>query len=223
MYMFSPSFFEQLNLRQLMLKWQHPVTVKFILTIFDLVSIIIVLRNCLENYNMRMLFDIDTKDYDMNGSVFIRPSARGIIIKGGNVAMIHSLKYDYYKFPGGGIESDEHKEDALVREVLEETGLRVIRSSIHEYGQVHRIQKGDKEDVFIQDNYYFLCAVETEVKPQRLDDYESWECFTLEYVNPQEAINTNRRNRLEETDHIMLERDAMVLEFLIKEGYFENV
>ena len=30
--------------------------------------------------------------------------------------MIHSLKYDYYKFPGGGIEDGESNEEALIRE-----------------------------------------------------------------------------------------------------------
>ena len=97
---------------------------------------------------MRMLFEIDTKDYDINGTTFSRPSARGIIIKDGKLAMIHSLKYEYYKFPGGGIEKCEDKKNALIREVQEETGLVVIPETIKEYGMVHRIQKGDYEDVF---------------------------------------------------------------------------
>lgn len=68
---------------------------------------------------MRMLFVIDTKNYDRNGTTVSRPSARGIIIKDGKAAMIHSLKYDYYKFPGGGIEKTEDKKTALIREVKE--------------------------------------------------------------------------------------------------------
>ena len=31
---------------------------------------------------MRLLFEIDTNDYNKNGTVFVRPSVRGIIIKG---------------------------------------------------------------------------------------------------------------------------------------------
>lgn len=53
----------------------------------------------------------------------------------------------------------------MIREVLEETGLCVIKDSIQEYGQVHRIQKGTKEDIFIQDNYYFLCCVKEDIEP----------------------------------------------------------
>lgn len=169
---------------------------------------------------MRMLFEIDTKDYDINGSVFSRPSARGIIIQGDKVAMIHSLKYHYYKFPGGGIEAGEDMKTALVREVLEETGLSVNRNSIREYGQVHRIQKGEYEDVFIQDNYYFLCSAEANVKAQNLDEYEEDEGFTLEYITPREAINVNRQNEIAKVDRVMLQREVKVLELLMQEGYF---
>ena len=128
---------------------------------------------------MRLLFTIDTKDYDINGTKFIRPSSRAIIIKDNLVAMVHSIKYDYYKFPGGGIEANESKIEALIRETKEESGLIIIPSSIKEYGYVHRIQKSDKADVFIQDNYYYLCEVEEEIVKQKLDDYESNEKFTL--------------------------------------------
>ena len=87
-----------------------------------------------EDYKMRILFEMDKKDYVPNESVFSRPSARAVIIKDGKIAMVYSKKYNYYKFPGGGIEADECMEDALIREVLEETGLCVIRDSIQEYG-----------------------------------------------------------------------------------------
>ena len=123
------------------------------------------------------------------------------------------VKYDYYKFPGGGIEDGESLEEALLREVAEESGLQVILPSIREYGLVHRVQKGQKEAKFIQDNYYFLCEVEEKVGAQQLDDYEAEEEFTLEYVDPAHAICVNR-----DKDPIMLEREARVLEMMIQEG-----
>lgn len=168
---------------------------------------------------MRSLFEIDTKDYDINGTTVSRPSARGIIIKDGKLAMIHSIKYDYYKFPGGGIEKNEQKENALMREVLEETGLDVIPQTIKEYGMVHRIQKGDYEDVFIQDNYYYLCDVEDNVHEQKLDDYEKEEKFTLEYVSPKQVIDANKACKSKEADQIMLERECKVIGILAQEGY----
>lgn len=170
---------------------------------------------------MRILFEMDKKDYVSDGSVFSRPSARAIIIINRKIAMLYSKKYHYYEFPGGGIEIGECMEDALIREVSEETGLCVIRNSIQEYGQVHRIQKGTKEDVFIQDNYYFLCCVKEDLEQQNLDKYEAEEGFTLEVLEPQLAINVNRETMLDDSSQVMLEREALVLELLIQEGYFE--
>lgn len=145
---------------------------------------------------MRELFTIDKKNYIVNGTVGRRPSVRGIIIKDGKVAMMHSLKYDYYKLPGGGIEEGESYEDTLVREVKEESGLVVKKNSIQEFGYVRRIEKGKIEDIFIQENFYFLCDVEETVQIQELDDYEEEEGFTLEFVIPEHAISVN-----ENADH----------------------
>ena len=169
---------------------------------------------------MRLLFEMDKKDYGGCAYSFKRDSARSIIIRNGKIAMIHSLKYDYYKFPGGGIEPGECDVDAMIRETAEEAGLIVIPDSIREYGYVHRIQKSTvKEDeYFIQDNYYFLCNVEEGVKSQKLDDYESDEHFTLEYVKPETAIYSNRTKGHGPKDPVMLEREARVLEMLLSEG-----
>ena len=171
---------------------------------------------------MRLLFEIDTKDYDRNGIAFIRHSARCINIKDGLVAMVHSVKYNYYKFPGGGIEEDENPEHAMIRETREEAGLVVIPEAVKEYGYVHRIKKSDHsgEDYFVQDNFYYLCDVEEAVHSQKLDDYEADEEFTLEYVEPDKAISVNRNADHGPKDQIMLEREARVLELLKEEGYF---
>ena len=56
--------------------------------------------------------------------------------------MVHSRKYNYYKFPGGGIEAGESYAEALCREVREEAGLQVKKETIREYGIVPRMEKG---------------------------------------------------------------------------------
>ena len=65
---------------------------------------------------MRLLFELDRKDYGQCTRTYVRNSARSIIISGGKIAMVHSLKYDYYKFPGGGIKDDENPVDSMIRE-----------------------------------------------------------------------------------------------------------
>ena len=171
---------------------------------------------------MKLLFEMDKRNYDNEGKVFVRPSARAIIIKNNKVYMVHSLVYDYYKFLGGGIENNESNIDALIRETKEEAGLVVIKDSIKEYGYVHRIKKANDPgySIFIQDNYYYLCNVENNILEQQLDDYENFEKFTLELVNPKIAININRNKEHGPKDLDMIEREAKVLELLIEDGHF---
>ena len=90
---------------------------------------------------MRELAVYDYKNYKENGTVGKRPSARGIIIREGKIAMVHSLKYDYYKFPGGGIEPGETMEQALIRETREEAGLAVLEDSTPGWNRLEFIEK----------------------------------------------------------------------------------
>lgn len=167
---------------------------------------------------MRLLFEMDAKNYNPNGTQFIRPSVRAIIRQQGKIAMVHSLKYDYYKFPGGGMELGESRIDSLIRETREEAGMTVIRDSVQEYGCVHRVEKGYPEDMLIQDNFYYLCEAEPELQTQILDDYEAEEKFTLEFVAPETAIDVNRTHNHGRKNQNMLEREARVLEYLMQEG-----
>ena len=171
---------------------------------------------------MCLLFEIDLKDYQAGGTVGRRPSVRGIILRDGKIAVVHSLKYDYYKFPGGGIESGESREAALIREVREETGLSVLPESIRPFGLVRRIQKGLTEDIFVQENYYYFCDVRTETGAQSLDSYEAEEGFAPEWVTLSEAIAANRTHLHGEKQNdsfylAMIEREARVLEMLSEE------
>ena len=170
---------------------------------------------------MRLLFEMDKKDYSACTHTFTRNSARSIIIRSGKVAMVHSLKYDYYKFPGGGIEGQENPIDAMIRETREEAGLRVIPGTVKEYGIVHRIQKSDKDDTecFVQDNYYYLCEAEDESIAQDLDEYEAKESYKPEFVTPATAIEKNRNVQESPYNKMMFEREVRVLELLQAEGY----
>ncbi len=169
---------------------------------------------------MRMLFEMDKHDYSECTHTFTRDSARSIIIRDNKIAMIHSLKYDYYKFPGGGIENGEDPVEAMIRETREEAGLAVIPEIIREYGYVHRIQRSDKDhtECFVQDNYYYLCETKNDLVPQELDEYEARESYRLEYIDAATAIRKNRNVKGSPYNNMMFEREALVLELLRSEG-----
>lgn len=63
------------------------------------------------------------------------------------LVMFRKNQEKYYTFPGGGVESGETNEQAVTREIYEETSIRVSVSKLvyelrHSNGDVH---------------YYFLC------------------------------------------------------------------
>ena len=168
---------------------------------------------------MRTLFTLDAKNYDPAAPLHIRPSVRGIIIRDGKILMVHSRKFDYYKFPGGGLEPGESHEAALCREVREESGFTVVPGSVREYGLVPRRERDDDGTTFVQDNFYYLCAI-GEKLGQELDDYEDEEGFTPEFVDPKWAIHVNRFHDHHDKWGAVQYRDSSVLELLTEEGFF---
>jgi len=51
-------------------------------------------------------------------------AAGGLVVRDGSVLVVHRPKYDDWTFPKGKLEDGETWEDAALREVEEETGLR---------------------------------------------------------------------------------------------------
>lgn len=169
---------------------------------------------------MRLLFAIDLQDYEGCTRTFRRDSARGIILREGKVAMIHSRRDGYYKFPGGGIEAGESLVEAMIREVREEAGLVVKPESVREFGCVHRIQRnpGNPEEIFLQDNFYCLCQAEEAILPPQMEAYEEAAGFEPVFVDAREAIRVNRELAPGSRYQVMLLREARVLELLTEEG-----
>ena len=175
-------------------------------------------------HDMRFLFNLDRKDYDPKGPMHCRHSVRGIIIRDGKIAMAHVTNRGFYKFPGGGSERNETKLQTLVREVREEAGLVVKPETARPYGIVTRSQLSRIGDRYCQDNFYYLCDVEDIVVPQELTKSESESGYKLEFIDPSEAIRLSKESEYYNDRFIgqSIERECLVLESLISEGYFKG-
>ncbi|MCQ2506146.1 MAG: NUDIX domain-containing protein [Lachnospiraceae bacterium] len=162
---------------------------------------------------MKELFTIDAKNYNPLGRRIVRPSVRGICVKDGKVLLIYAPKYDYYKFAGGGLNEGESHEDALMREMREETGYIVKRETIKPYGHVLRIQKSfdDENASFVQDNFYYWCEVEEDRVQTEMDDYEADEGFTAVWEDPLKTSYYNDCHDHGGRKSYMIERDSKVM------------
>ena len=68
--------------------------------------------------------DLEGNQYEVDVSeLSFRPAVYGVIVENNKILL--SKQWDGYDFPGGGIEIGEPTENALIREVKEETGVDV--------------------------------------------------------------------------------------------------
>lgn len=118
---------------------------------------------------MVILFTFDEKDYTEDMPLVERFGVRAIIKRNGLYIMQKSSDGEY-KIPGGGVEKGENLIDALIREVLEETGLTVIRESIKEIGEVQEIRRDsfDASCKYIAHSYFYFCDVEADCQDTQM-------------------------------------------------------
>jgi len=122
---------------------------------------------------MERLFTLDEKNYSDDLPIFERFAVRAIICKDGKYATQQS-KFGDYKLPGGGMEKGETREQALIREVREETGLIVKPESIREIGEIleKRIDFFDPNQIFVAHSYFFFCDVEEDTVEVKMTQSE---------------------------------------------------
>ena len=142
---------------------------------------------------MRMIKVFDFADYEPHWIKFKRDSARAIIFINGKLLMVRSQKYGEYKFPGGGIERSETHAEALIREVMEETGYRLLPEGIREYGKTLLLKGWVENEIFEQESFYYTCKVDEykQFAPVPDDGYETEYGYEPILVSLDCAIATN--------------------------------
>lgn len=143
---------------------------------------------------MQLLKEIfRTEGVPREGRTIFREAVRAIVLNGRDVFMIHSPVNRDYKFPGGGIQSDESHEEALRREVREESGASIAAIQ-GEFGMVVEYDLPEEKDydIFKMASYYYLCSLGRVISAQNLDDYELDLAFKPEWVNVDRAIEANK-------------------------------
>ncbi len=124
------------------------------------------------------------------------PVPCGIVIKDGKVLMNlrndpHNPDYHRtWEFPGGGVEFGETPEENVVREVLEETGLRVTPITLLSKISVESVEKksGIRYQVYLLP---YLCKVEEVVGKPHDDEVIEMRWFALDEVGSVQQMPGN--------------------------------
>jgi RimJ/RimL family protein N-acetyltransferase/8-oxo-dGTP pyrophosphatase MutT (NUDIX family) len=143
--------------------------------------------------------------------IIYRHAVRGIPMRNNEILMVRSSGGDV-KFPGGGIKADETKEDALKREVLEETGYRVKKINRHR-GYIEEFTDAfeSAEHVFSMRSDYYDIEVEEQRTELNLDDYEAGLGFHPVWMTLDQAIEANEKCVAPKR---WTKRDTRILRFL---------
>lgn len=112
-------------------------------------------------------------------------SAGGIVLKGGKVLLIKNAALRdpskaYWGFPKGHIQEREKSDEAAIREIKEETGIKT--EIVKKLGDSRYVFTKDGEKVFKVVVYFQLKYISGEIKAQDLEILE------VKWVDPEEAL-----------------------------------
>ena len=128
------------------------------------------------------------------------------MFKKNKVALLHVSKHGYHKIPGGGLEESETVKQALIREILEETGCKI--KIITDIGKIVEYRTHENT---LQISFCFLAEVASEGKPN-FDQGELENGFELEWADIKRAIKLLEKEKPETYDgKFIVIRDRMFL------------
>ena len=155
-----------------------------------------------------------------NGRVLRRHAARGIVLRGDQILLLFTERYNDFSLPGGGIDEGEDIILALKRELEEETGARDIQVKEH-YGFIEEYRPHWKPqfDLMHMTSHFFLCDVAPKLADSRMESYEVANGMKPVWVSVSEAVNHNRQVmvRQEETMGQSIQRETFMLEKIADE------
>jgi 8-oxo-dGTP pyrophosphatase MutT (NUDIX family) len=157
---------------------------------------------------------------DLQGKTYHREAVRAIIPDKNLLLMVYSAKRGDYKFPGGGVAAGETREQALVREVMEECGAQLF-SIDQEFGKTIEYDRAIAAgyDTFQMTSYYYFCSVCDTLSEQTLDPYEQELGFKPVWISTEDAIRANKTILRNNPGNIpWIVRETFVLEELQKLG-----
>lgn len=142
---------------------------------------------------MDRLLTLDAMNYPADMPEILRHSVRGIIFVDGKLLMIENC-FGEAKLPGGGVEKGESDQEALLREVKEETGYDVLLETIVPFGEVEEKRLSDREPmIWHHFSRLYFCGVRSERGQCCYTENERKHGFRMVMYTVEEALARNRQ------------------------------
>ncbi|AIM59268.1 DNA mismatch repair protein MutT [Cellulophaga lytica] len=151
-----------------------------------------------------------------NKSVFTRLATRSIAIKGANILLLYTKRYEDYSLPGGGLDKDEDYVNGMIRELVEETGAKDI-TDIKPFGVYEEYRPWHKPEFDIQHmiSYCYTCSVNEVLGVSKMESYEIKNGMSAKWVNIFDAIKHNEKTMAtSDKKGMSIERETFLLKHI---------
>ena len=168
--------------------------------------------------NMKLIkeFSFINNHQSHTGERILRPATRAIVLKGNDILLLHTERYQDYSLPGGGVDHGESLQQALIRELTEETGAQDVKNVVP-YGLIREFRENYKQPSQLIEmlSYCFTCEIAEQFSAQNLEDYELANGMSVHWVNIEKAIAYNKQTMAQsEKKGISIIRETFLLEHI---------
>jgi len=153
-----------------------------------------------------------------NKTIFTRLATRSITMKGRNILVLYTERYDDYSLPGGGLNENEDKTTGMMRELSEETGAENIQN-IKPFGIYEEYRPWHKPNFDVQHmiSYCYTCDIHQKLGESSMEAYEIKNGMKALWMDINEVVKHNKNTiALSDKKGMSIERETFLLELIEK-------